>query len=51
MENTGKITARHLKKIAEEIGENLSDEELKEIMEEADKDADGYMDFMISIEL
>ena len=41
LENTGKITVRHLKKIAEEIGENLSDEELKEIMEEADKDADG----------
>ena len=45
LENTGKITARHLKKIAEEIGENLSDEELKEIMEEADKDADGYIGF------
>ena len=45
LENTGKITARHLKKIAQEIGENLSDEELKEIMEEADKDADGYIGF------
>ena len=33
LENTGKITARHL------------DEELKEIMEEADKDADGYIGF------
>ena len=43
MENTEKITVRYLKKIAEEIGENLSDEELKEIMEEADKDADGYI--------
>ena len=45
MENTEKITVRYLKKIAEEIGENLSDEELKEIMEEADKDADGYIGF------
>ena len=36
LENTGKITSRHLKKIAQEIGESLSDEELKEIMEEAD---------------
>ena len=45
LENTGKITSRHLKKIAQEIGENLSDEELKEIMEEADKDADGYIGF------
>lgn len=45
LENTGKITARHLKKIAQEIGENLTDEELKEIMEEADRDADGYIGF------
>ena len=45
LENTGKITARHLKKIAQEIGENLSDEELKEIMEEADRDGDGYIGF------
>ena len=45
LENTGKITSRHLKKIAQEIGENLSDEELKEIMEEADKDGDGYIGF------
>ena len=36
---------RYLKKIAEEIRENLSDEELKEIMEEADKDVDGYIGF------
>ena len=45
LENTGKITSRHLKKIAQEIGENLSDEELKEIMEEADRDGDGYIGF------
>ena len=45
LENNGKITARHLKKIAQEIGENLSDEELKEIMEEADRDGDGYIGF------
>ena len=45
LENTGKITIRHLKKIAQEIGENLTDEELKEIMEEADRDEDGYIGF------
>ena len=45
LENTGKITSRHLKKIAQEIGENLSDEELREIMEEADRDGDGYIGF------
>ena len=45
LENTGKITHRHLKKIAQEIGETLTDEELKEIMEEADRDGDGYIGF------
>ena len=45
LDNTGKITSRHLKKIAQEIGETLSEEELKEIMEEADKDEDGYIGF------
>ncbi len=45
LDNNGKISARHLKKIAQEIGETLSDEELKEIMEEADKDGDGYIGF------
>jgi centrin-1 len=45
LDNTGKITSRHLKKIAQEIGESLSDEELKEIMEEADRDCDGFIGF------
>ena len=45
LDNTGKITSRHLKKIAQEIGESLSDEELKEIMDEADRDADGFIGF------
>lgn len=45
LENSGKITSRHLKKIAQEIGETLSEEELKEIMEEADRDGDGYIGF------
>lgn len=34
-----------MKKIAQEIGENLSEEEIKEIMEEADRDNDGYIGF------
>ena len=45
LENTGKITTRHLKKIAQETGESLSDQELKEIMGEADRDGDGYIGF------
>ena len=31
--------------IAQEIGESLTEEELKEIMEEADRDGDGYIGF------
>jgi centrin-1 len=45
LDNSGKVSIRNLKKIAQEIGENLSDDELKEIMEEADRDGDGYIGF------
>jgi centrin-1 len=45
LDNNGKVSMRHLKKIAQDIGESLADEELKEIMEEADHDADGYIGF------
>lgn len=45
LDNNEKISIRNLKKIAQEIGENLSDEELKEILEEADKDNDGFIGF------
>ncbi|KAK2715957.1 hypothetical protein QYM36_010501, partial [Artemia franciscana] len=40
-DNTGKITFAKLKKIAKELGEDISDEDLKEMIEEADKDGDG----------
>ena len=45
LENNGKITARHLKYIAQENGINISDGELIEIAEEADRDGDGYIGF------
>lgn len=45
LDNSEKISMRNLKKIAQEIGETLSDEELKEILEEADKDNDGFIGF------
>lgn len=45
LDNNEKISIRNLKKIAQEIGENLSDEELKEILEEADRDNDGFIGF------
>ena len=42
-DNTNKISLKNLKKVAQEIGENISDDELKEMMQEADKDKDGFI--------
>jgi centrin-1 len=42
-DNTGGITFRNLKRVATELGENLSDEELQEMIEEADRDQDGVV--------
>ncbi|KAJ3414507.1 Centrin-4 [Chytridiales sp. JEL 0842] len=36
-----KITATHVKKIAGIVGEEFTDEEIREMVEEADRDADG----------
>lgn len=44
-EQTGKITFRNLKRVAMEIGENISDEDLREMIEEADRDGDGALNF------
>ena len=38
---TGKITFDNLKKVATEIGEKMSDEQLQEMLDEADRDGDG----------
>ena len=40
-DNTGKITFKNLKRVAEEHGETLSEEELREMIVEADQDNDG----------
>ena len=42
-ENKGKINLKNLKKAVKEVNENLSDNELKAIIEEFDKDGDGYI--------
>jgi centrin-1 len=42
-DETGKISFRNLKRISAELGENLTDEELKEMIEEADRDGDGLI--------
>lgn len=44
-DQTGKISFRNLKKIALELGEGLTDDELHEMVEEADRDGDGLINF------
>ncbi|KAJ1606699.1 putative centrin [Cryptosporidium canis] len=40
-DGTGKITFKNLKRVAKELGENITDEEIQEMIEEADRDGDG----------
>lgn len=40
-DETGKISFRNLKRVAMELGESISDEELQEMIDEADRIGDG----------
>jgi len=42
-DETGKISFRNLKRISQELGESLGDDELQEMIEEADRDGDGLI--------
>merc|ERR1711881_305822 len=42
-DKTGTISLANLKRVAKELGETLSDEELKEVIAESDKDGDGEL--------
>merc|ERR1711872_740356 len=40
-DDTGNITFANLKRVAKELGENLTDEELQEMIDEADRTGNG----------
>ena len=44
-DNTGRISFKNLKKISQEIGENLNDDELHDMIAEADRTGDGLITF------
>jgi Ca2+-binding EF-hand superfamily protein len=41
--SSGFITFKNLKRVAKELGENLTDEEIQEMIDEADRDGDGQV--------
>ena len=44
-DRSGEIKIEHLKKVAKELGEDISEEELKEIIQRADLDGDSKLTF------
>ncbi|KAF6253413.1 caltractin [Scenedesmus sp. NREL 46B-D3] len=42
-DESGFITFKNLKRVAKELGENLTDEEIQEMIDEADRDGDGQV--------
>lgn len=46
-DDSGKISLRNLRRVARELGENMTDEELRAMIDEFDKDGDGESEFFV----
>mmetsp|Transcript_29443 Transcript_29443/g.26015 ORF Transcript_29443/g.26015 Transcript_29443/m.26015 type:complete len:166 (-) Transcript_29443:63-560(-) len=42
-DETGNVSFKNLKRVAKELGENMSDDEIQEMIDEADRDGDGVI--------
>lgn len=48
-DDSGKISLRNLRRVARELGENMTDEELRAMIDEFDKDGDGESEFLCTV--